>query len=400
MSLLPHDAMNQFTYSGMVVVAMGAIMAYLREIPQQIWAAIVRQTTITVTVKDDDPAFDWVKEWILQQNFMKKVRRVDLDSTIKGRLLSLLPAPGSHLFWRNRRPFWIHFTRSEDKKGAWEAKRAETLRFVTVGRKQATLEEFVTEIVSAHQQVSKGLSKLYLYGDYWKRVSAYHPRSLDAVLLKSDEKEKLVEDARQFLASKDKYLKLGIPYHRGYVFYGPPGTGKTSLVSGMASELGMPIYLLNIADLSDKSLKDAMMGVPENSIILFEDIDAAGLEKRQLIGSEEHDEHSPDGGTDKAVKSMFSVSLTGLLNVLDGFHAPSGVIFVMTTNAIEALDDALLRPGRIDYKLYMGQADAKQKADLFTRFFPAEEKDAVSVVANRPPNETMAEFQGWLLLRR
>jgi chaperone BCS1 len=396
--------MNQFTYGGMIVVVMGAVMAYLREVPKFIWEFIVRQTTITVTVKDDDPAFDWVKEWILQQKFMKKIRRVDLDSSIKGKLLALLPAPGTHLFWRNRRPFWIHFTRSEDKKGSWEAKRAETLRFVTIGRKQATLEKFVAEIIEAHQHVAKGLSKLYLYGDYWKRVSSYCPRSLEAVILKDDEKQKLIADAREFLTSKERYLNLGIPYHRGYIFYGPPGTGKTSLVSGMASELGMPIYLLNIADLSDKSLKDAMMGVPENSIILFEDIDAAGLEKRQLIGQDEEDELSPDGTKmEKAVKSIFSVSLTsltGLLNVLDGFHAPSGVIFVMTTNKIDALDDALLRPGRIDYRLYLGQADAKQKAALFTRFFPKEAGDADSVVANRPPDETMAEFQGWLLQRR
>jgi hypothetical protein len=58
------------------------------------------------------------------------------------------------------------------------------------------------------------------------------------------------------------------------------------------------------------------------------------------------------------------VTLSGLLNVLDGFYAPTNVLFMMTTNRIESLDEALLRPGRIDYKLYLGKASARQKIEL------------------------------------
>ncbi|PYV83449.1 MAG: hypothetical protein DMG93_08685 [Acidobacteria bacterium] len=93
----------------------------------------------------------------------------------------------------------------------------------------------------------------------------------------------------------------------------------------------------------------------------------------------------------------FGVTLSGLLNVLDGFHAPENVLFVMTTNRIEALDAALLRPGRIDYKLYMGKAADAQKIELYRRFFPeASEYEAVTFVESHFA-ETMAEFQGLLL---
>src|SRR5260370_9062854 len=64
------------------------------------------------------------------------------------------------------------------------------------------------------------------------------------------------------------------------------------------------------------------------------------------------------------------VTLSGLLTVLDGFFAPTGVLFMMTTNRIEALDPALLRPGRIDYRLYLGKASDQQKVQLYRRFFP------------------------------
>lgn len=64
-----------------------------------------------------------------------------------------------------------------------------------------------------------------------------------------------------------------MPYHRGYLLYGPPGTGKTSLVSGIAAKYGMSIYVVNLTEFNDRTLKSAMNDVPENSVILFEDID-------------------------------------------------------------------------------------------------------------------------------
>ena len=71
---------------------------------------------------------------------------------------------------------------------------------------------------------------------------------------------------------------------------------------------------------------------------------------------------------------------------------------MMTTNQVEALDPALLRPGRIDYKLYLGKASDAQKVDLYLRFFPdASEMEAREFVRTRGMSETMAEFQGLLL---
>jgi SpoVK/Ycf46/Vps4 family AAA+-type ATPase len=87
-----------------------------------------------------------------------------------------------------------------------------------------------------------------------------------------------------------------------------------------------------------------------------------------------------------------------LLNVLDGFAAPTGVLFVMTTNHVEKLDPALLRPGRIDYKLYLGKASDRQKVELYRRFFPeSTEAAAWQFVEASGSAETMAEFQGLLL---
>ena len=104
------------------------------------------------------------------------------------------------------------------------------------------------------------------------------------------------------------------------------------------------------------------------------------------------------GQQNQSTTTQNCVTLSGLLNVLDGFYAPSNVLFVMTTNHIEALDEALLRPGRIDYKLYMGKATDRQKVELYRRFFPsASELEAQIFVETSHAAETMAEFQGLLL---
>ena len=83
--------------------------------------------------------------------------------------------------------------------------------------------------------------------------------------------------------------------------------------------------------------------------------------------------------------------------MLDGFHAPENVVYVMTTNKVGALDPALLSPGRIDYRLFMGEAVESQRIQLYRRFFPEATEAAARDFARAHCTETMAEFQGLLL---
>lgn len=388
------SSQNQFTSGGLLLMVVGSIGVFVRQLPLQLWSWIMRQSTMYITVKDDDAAFHWVKEWFVEQGFVKRIRRVDLDTTVRGEQMALIPAPGRHFFWYEGRPFWVWLYRSDDTKG-YRQRRMESLTFRTVGRKQTFLKKFVDDIVACHQKNVQTTPYLYVWDDGWTYVSAYYPRLLESVILKPGEKEHLLQDLERFRASASRYRRLGVPYHRGYLLYGPPGTGKTSLVSGLSAKFGMFIYVMNLTEFNDRSLKSAMNDVPQNSIILFEDIDCMRTGNRRAEVPAENQPGRND--SDKAPVNTTGVTLSGLLNVLDGFHAPSGVVFVMTTNRIEALDAALLRPGRIDYKLYMGEATEFQRIELYRRFFPDAGLAKAREFAEAHRTETMAQFQGLLL---
>ena len=87
------NGQNQFASGGLLLMLLGGVGVFLRTLPERLWHRLVMQTTMTITVKDDDEAFRWVKEWLLEQNFSKRVRRVDLDTTLRGAELALIPAP-------------------------------------------------------------------------------------------------------------------------------------------------------------------------------------------------------------------------------------------------------------------------------------------------------------------
>jgi chaperone BCS1 len=167
------------------------------------------------------------------------------------------------------------------------------------------------------------------------------------VVLPGTMREDLITDVRQFLGSKDYYMRLGVPYRRGYLLHGPPGCGKSSLVTALAGELRLAICVLSLSHrgLDDESLNSLLNTSPLRSIILLEDID-------------------------RAFTADSRVTMSGLLNALDGVAAQEGRIVFMTTNHIDRLDAALIRAGRADVKMEVPLLTRTQVAALFLKFFP------------------------------
>lgn len=200
------------------------------------------------------------------------------------------------------------------------------------------------ELLTEHDKDRQG-SRCFVLGSWsdWNRRDFMTKRPLDTVYLPDGMREDVAEDLKRFLESEDDYLRLGLPWHRGYMFSGVPGTGKTSLAKALASHFDLDIYVIALPDLKkDGDLTNALTRIEAPAILLIEDIDVASA-------SHSREEAESPG-----------VTLSGLLNALDGVGTPHGLVTIMTSNHPEILDPAITRAGRVDYKLVCPPMSGKE----------------------------------------
>lgn len=178
-----------------------------------------------------------------------------------------------------------------------------------------------------------------------KMLGPIGSKQFEHIFLNDNLVETIKADVDKFINSEEQYCKLGIKYKRTYLFYGPAGTGKSSLATAIANHSGRNILSINVSkDMTDATLIKVIAGRPDKAIILFEDIDClfANLKRSESVEVCKEGEKK-----DNSIK----VTLSCILNILDGAYTPDDVIFILTTNHIDKLDDAIRRDGRTDLKL-------------------------------------------------
>jgi chaperone BCS1 len=155
----------------------------------------------------------------------------------------------------------------------------------------------------------------------------------------------IIKDAFVFTKSRDRYNNLGVPYRRGYLFSGPPGTGKSSCALCLAGELNSPLCFLSLSGKksSDEWLIDSFSRLTDRSIVLFDDFDRVNL---------------GEGG----------ITMSGILNVLDGAIGQTGKIIVMVANDISKIQAVMLRPGRIDRRFEFRLLNKVDATEMYKRF--------------------------------
>lgn len=214
--------------------------------------------------------------------------------------------------------------------------------------------EQIQRIYNEMAQVPKqAYISLWQFGD-WNRLGKIPPRSIDSVVLADGQKERILEDIEQFLQDEERYVMLGMPYHRGYMFYGPPGTGKSSLAKALALHFQLNLYYLPLGSIhNDTEVIEAIGSLNNGGILLLEDIDvfSSVRNRGEAEGSEE------------------KLSLSAMLNALDGVTTPHGLIVIMTTNDRTHLDPAILREGRIDMHEELKYLTISQAQNLFEHFY-------------------------------
>jgi chaperone BCS1 len=133
----------------------------------------------------------------------------------------------------------------------------------------------------------------------------------------------------------------------------------------------LDIYILKLSAINEAILEGLFAKLPSHCVILLEDIDAVSSNR----DAETKDPRQMATGSPSRESKSGNVSLSALLNVIDSVGSQEGRILIMTTNHITRLDEALIRPGRVDKKVELGLADNTMTADLFCLVFKPVQED-------------------------
>ncbi len=181
--------------------------------------------------------------------------------------------------------------------------------------------------------------------------------TFDNVAGLKEEKEE-VEELVDFLKDPGKYTKIGARIPKGVILVGPPGTGKTLLAKAIAGEAGVPFFSISGSDFVEmfvgvgaSRVRDLFQEAKQNApcIVFIDEIDAVARRRGTGMG----------GGHDEREQT-----LNQLLVEMDGFGVNEGIIVMAATNRVDILDQAIMRPGRFDRKVYVGSPDVKGREEI------------------------------------
>lgn len=386
--------MKTVLLSGLLVTALGSLAAFWYKVA---WPILKRLIVTQVDFTNDDPSYQWVLAWLNNQPYLHTARHVRVISReqIEGQKAGpiFIPPSGLHWLFYRGRLLWIWQTK-ERIFGAKTPSFAEELSIFSLFGSSDFMRRIVYEAKDIFDKKNLDTITAYIpsiWEDKWAPLAQKPAKQLSSLVFDDNVDEKVLEDLKSFSSDRDWYTQMGIPWRRGYLLYGKPGTGKTALIGALAGELGRDLYVLNLStpDWNDDAVLKFINKVPTGAFLILEEIDCI-FKSREDEGS----------GTDTPKSG---VTLAGLLTALDGLASGEGRVLFMTTNHVERLDPALIRPGRVDLQIEMREASRQRVALMAARVYPDRTVEEISLDISQYVKDyelTMAEAQEMLITNR
>lgn len=354
---------NEFA-SGIIVGGLFGTVTYLaRNVPLFLFKQLIKHTTTQMTLNSTNESFHELNKYFNSNGLVNRSRFVKVgngrfgwDKTNKE------IGYGTQLFWLSwNTPIMVRIYKEDSQSQNVK----EFMTLTKIGRNHLFFDNLIEKIRLMNIDNSK--FKIYKYdNDCMRYLASEYKRTFSSIIMTEKSEKYLTNGINNFIDNEDWFIEKSIPYQLGILLYGPPGTGKTSIIRAIASYTNLDIcYVDNIA-----SLSNACSSV-NNSIIVAEEIDTFGLKNRgntDIISSDDEEKEEHDS-LEEMLEGMSTSVLGKILSSLDGVVSNHGRIVVMTTNHINRLDPALIRPGRIDLKVELGYICSETLDKILMKFY-------------------------------
>jgi len=371
---------NDFAVAGVISAILYASLNYIKASVNFIWQRIARALIYEVTIEQSDELYTLVAK-LISDRYPHKLRRV--EAFLSERHGHNYQAEGYNKSDEVKLRHYTDFI--VIRKG---------LTFIKVSKEREKLENaesFLSAFMGrislsgffAKHQIDLSLKealeyivrdtddtlKRYTFEDgYWSSDMVFTNKTVATIFF--PEKEEILQRVDLFTQSKDLYLSRGVEWYLGLLLYGKPGSGKTSFGKALAKHTKRDLYTLSLGGMTDSEFKSAFHSISANALLLLDDIDIC-------INSRDD-------------KGKLGVKLNTLLSCLDGTDSRSDLIVVMTTNRITALDEALIRKGRVDLTKEVSYPDRMAIQQYVSNFYNTENSSSIML---RTFNFSMVEIQ-------
>ena len=362
---------NNQVLSGVVALwGLTVVTWAMRNIPMSIYRTCKRQFITSMTLNNTTYASRMychnLMRWFEQNNYSNHSRTFklsikdpwassDFDYNDDDKKLDSLSAGyGVHFFFYKWRLCWMTVNKLESS-GSENQK--EEITIYKLGRGNKILSDLVSEF-APKPKIDENFVYEYREGE-WVSSSKIPYKNIDALALDDDKLDFINNTVYNFLNSREWFYERNIPFKMVNILSGKPGSGKTSIIKAIASLYDRNICVLRLNSVTDITLQTALTTLPKKSIVIIEDVDTYGVTQDRTP--------SGDDGDDKKFSFL---TMSGLLNALQGIVELDDVIMFMTTNHLEKIDKAVRRVGRIDHVIEVNEMSECAIKSYSERMFP------------------------------
>lgn len=310
----------------------------LKSIPDKLFKIFKRKVTSSIFVMSTDIyIFQAVNNWLLNKKNKSLKHNMSMCAASREAIESVWHSFNYGLYLMIYKKTLVIIIKDKIDKATFD-RVIDSVEVIIFGLKRKEVFNEIVEFI--HDKSNNSMTKVMSTNSnyYFHYVL---PKTFDNIWMR--DKDKFLTILNIWKNNRNMYMSNGIVYKLGILLYGPPGTGKTSVVRAIANWYDAKIRIINFKTFKDENqFVESMVTLPGKTVFVFEDID--------IIFQKREDNNNDD------------ISLSTLLNILDGIMSLNNCIYVATTNHIERLDKALIRPGRFDVSIKMDII--KTKKDL------------------------------------